>query len=78
MSAVIGDLNARRGRILKIDEVGPNKVIKGEVPLSQVFGYSTDLRSVTQGRASYSLEPLRYEVVPTNVAEGIVGRFVLT
>ncbi len=78
MSAVIGDLNSRRGRILKIDELGANKVIKGEAPLSQVFGYSTDLRSVTQGRASYSLEPLRYEVVPTNVAEGIVGRFVLT
>ncbi len=74
LSPVIGDLNGRRGRILGIDDIGGNKVIKGEVPLSEVFGYSTDLRSVTQGRASYSLEPLRYEVVPTNVAEGIVGR----
>lgn len=78
MSSVIGDLNSRRGRILGIDDIGGNKVIKGEVPLSEVFGYSTDLRSVTQGRASYSLAPLRYEVVPNNVAEGIVGKNILS
>jgi elongation factor G len=77
-SPIIGDLNSRRGRILGIDEVAGNKVIKGEVPLSEVFGYATDLRSLSQGRATYSLEPLRYETVPTNIAEGIVGKVNLS
>ncbi len=73
-SPIIGDLNGRRGRILGLDELAGNKVIKGEVPLAAVFGYATDLRSLSQGRATYSLEPLRYDVVPTSLAEGIVGK----
>ena len=74
MSQVIGDLNSRRGRVLGMDERAGNRVIRGEVPLSEVFGYATDLRSLSQGRATYTMEPLRYEAVPENLVEGIIGR----
>jgi elongation factor G len=74
MSQVIGDLNSRRGRVFGMDERARNRVIRGEVPLSEVFGYATDLRSLSQGRATYTMEPLRYEAVPLNLVEGIVGK----
>lgn len=74
MSQIIGDLNGRRGRVLSMDERVGNRVIQGEVPLAQTFGYATALRSLSQGRATYSMEPLRYEVVPQNITEGIIGK----
>jgi elongation factor G len=74
MSSVIGDLNSRRGRVLSMDERAGNRVIRGEVPLAETFGYATTLRSMSQGRATYSMEPLRYEAVPSNIVEGIVGK----
>ncbi|MBN8554046.1 MAG: elongation factor G [Deltaproteobacteria bacterium] len=77
MSPVIGDLNSRRGHIHSMDERAGNRVLKGEVPLAAVFGYATALRSLSQGRATYSMEPLKYEAVPTNMVEGIVGRLNL-
>ncbi len=77
MSQIIGDLNARRGRVLSMDERVGNRVIQGEVPLAQTFGYATAVRSLSQGRATYSMEPLRYEVVPPNITEGILGKFSL-
>ena len=76
MSQIIGDLNSRRGRVLAMDERTGNKVIRGEVPLAETFGYATDLRSLSQGRATYSMEPLKYEGVPSNLVEGIIGRAI--
>jgi len=75
MSQIIGDLNSRRGRVLSMEERVGNRVIHGEVPLAETFGYATILRSLSQGRATYSLEPLRYEEVPQQLTEGILGRF---
>ncbi|HLJ68679.1 MAG TPA: elongation factor G [Chloroflexota bacterium] len=68
---VIGDLNARRGRIEAVDPKGNVTMIRGFVPLAEMFGYATTLRSATQGRASYSMEPSHYEPVPGNIAEEI-------
>jgi elongation factor G len=64
---VIGDLNSRRAEITSTSLVGKNRVIEAEVPLANLFGYATALRSVTQGRASYSMEPLRYAPAPDEV-----------
>jgi elongation factor G len=69
---VMGDINSRRGIIQGTTERGMAKVIAATVPLAQMFGYATDLRSMTQGRASYSMEPSHYDKVPRNVAEEIV------
>jgi elongation factor G len=70
---VLGDVSARRGHITEYDQRGNLKVIRALVPLAETFGYATDLRSLTQGRASYSMEFSHYEEVPRNVAEKIVG-----
>lgn len=72
MGDVIGDLSARRVKIESIDDRGNLKVIKGHAPLSEMFGYATNLRSLTQGRASYTMEPSFYQEVPKNLAEKIV------
>jgi elongation factor G len=74
MGDVIGDLNSRRGRVSGMDDRGNAKVVTGEVPLANMFGYATDLRSRTQGRASYSMEFGHYEQVPDGVAKAIVAR----
>ncbi len=74
MGDVIGDLNRRRGQINAMDERGGNKIVDAFVPLSEMFGYSTDLRSATQGRATYSMEFDHYEEVPRNVAEEIIKK----
>ena len=72
---IIGDLNSRRGRIEGMEPAqGGTQVIKAQVPLAEMFGYATVVRSVSQGRASYSMEPSHYEEVPRNVAEEIVAR----
>ncbi|MFM2420858.1 MAG: hypothetical protein RL385_5581, partial [Pseudomonadota bacterium] len=74
MGDVIGDLNSRRGRINGMNPRGNMQVVTAEVPLSQMFGYSTDLRSKTQGRATYTMQFAKYEQVPRNVEEEIVKR----
>jgi len=74
MGDVIGDLNARRGQIQEMSDRGTMKVIDAIVPLAEMFGYATQIRSLTQGRASYSMEFLKYAEVPKNVAEGIAGK----
>ena len=72
MGDVIGDLNRRRGRIDGMEERGNAKVVRGNVPLSEMFGYVGDLRSMTQGRATYTMQFERYEEVPPNIAEKVV------
>lgn len=74
LSQVIGDLNARRGKVLGMDERAGNKVVQGEVPLAEMFGYATDLRSFSQGRATFAMEPSHYELVPANISQQIIGR----
>jgi elongation factor G len=74
MGDVIGDLNSRRGRINGMNPRGNLQVVTAEVPLAQMFGYSTDLRSKTQGRATYTMQFAKYEQVPRNVEEEIVKR----
>jgi elongation factor G len=72
---IIGDLNRRRGTVLGMEDVPSGKSVKAEVPLSEMFGYATDMRSATQGRATYSMTFDRYKEVPANVAEAIISRF---
>jgi elongation factor G len=74
MGDVIGDLNSRRGKIQSMEKRGKAQVIKAMVPLSEMFGYATDLRSKTQGRATYTMQFSNYEEVPKNIMEGIVAR----
>jgi len=74
MGDVIGDLNSRRAKIISMEPRGNIKVIHGTVPLSEMFGYATILRSLSQGRASYSMEPSHYEEVPRQIAEQIVQK----
>ncbi|OKP02771.1 elongation factor G [Xenorhabdus eapokensis] len=72
MGDVIGDLNRRRGMIDGMDDIATGKIVRAQVPLSEMFGYATDLRSQTQGRASYSMEFLKYNEAPSNVAQAII------
>ncbi|MBR8462643.1 elongation factor G [Campylobacter sp. faydin G-140] len=74
MGDVIGDLNKRRGQVNSMDERSGNKIVTAFCPLAQMFGYSTDLRSQTQGRATYSMEFDHYEEVPKNVSEEIIKK----
>jgi len=74
MGEVVGDLSSKRARIEGSEQQGNVRVIKAEVPLSEMFGYATRIRSLTQGRASFNIEPSHYEEVPQNVAEEIVRR----
>ncbi len=74
MGDVIGDLNRRRGQVNNMSDRSGNKIVDAFVPLSEMFGYSTDLRSATQGRATYSMEFDHYEEVPRNVAEEIIKK----
>lgn len=73
---VLGNLNSRRGRIEESGRRANSQIVKANVPLSEMFGYATDLRSMTQGRASYSMQFSHYEKVPKNVGEQIVGALV--
>ena len=74
MGDVIGDLNRRRGQIQGMESRGTNAVVKGMVPMAEMFGYVNDLRSMTSGRASYSMEFAHYEPVPKNIADTIITR----
>jgi elongation factor G len=71
---VLGDLSSRRGHVGNVDQRGHLRVITAQVPLSETFGYATDLRSITQGRATYTMEFDHYEEVPASIAENIIGR----
>ncbi len=73
MGDVIGDINSRRGRIEGMDDLGGGKIVRGFVPLSEMFGYSTDLRSKTQGRGNYSMFFEKYEQVPKSVQEKVLS-----
>ena len=74
MGDVVGDLNRRRGLIAGMDENPSGKVVNAEVPLAEMFGYATDLRSATQGRATYTMEFSKYSEAPSNVAQDIIAR----
>lgn len=71
---VIGDINSRRGKVQNIERRGNAQVIRAQAPLSEMFGYATDLRSMTQGRATYTMQFLHYEEVPKGVSEEIVAK----
>jgi len=71
---VIGDLNRRRGKILGQDAMKGTIMVNSEVPLSEMFGYSTVLRSMTKGRATYTMEPSHFERVPTRMQEEIIKK----
>ena len=73
MGDVIGDINSRRGRMEGMEARGGNQIVRGFIPLSEMFGYATDLRSKTQGRGTYSMEPSHYEEVPKSVLDTIVA-----
>lgn len=73
MGDVIGDVNSRRGRIEGMDDLGGGKIVHAYVPLAEMFGYSTDLRSKTQGRGNYSMFFDRYEPVPKNVQDKVLA-----
>ena len=74
MGAVVGDLSRRRGVVDGIDENPNGKIVRAEVPAAEMFGYSTELRSATQGRATYTMEFSRYQMVPDGIAEGIIRK----
>ena len=74
MGDVIGDLNSRRGEIEGMDSRGSTQVVRAFIPLAEMFGYATDLRSMTQGRASYSMELSHYAEVPGNLAAELVAK----
>jgi elongation factor G len=74
MGDVMGDLSSRRGRIEGLEARGNSQVIRAQIPLSEMFGYSTDLRSRTQGRATYTMQFHSYQQVPTTIADEIVKR----
>ncbi len=74
MGDVVGDLNRRRGLIQGMDDTPSGKAVSAEVPLAEMFGYATDLRSATQGRATYSMEFLKYSEAPSNVSEEIIAK----
>ena len=75
MGDVIGDINARRGRLEGMEAKGGIQTIRGLVPLSEMFGYATDLRSKTQGRGTYVMQFGHYEEVPKNIAETIIEKY---
>ena len=74
MGDVVGDLNRRRGLILGMQDSSSGKIVDADVPLAEMFGYATDLRSATQGRATYTMEFARYSEAPNNVAQSIIGK----
>jgi elongation factor G len=74
MGDVIGNLNSKRGHIEGIEEHGTSRVIHAHVPLAEMFGYATELRSMTQGRATYSMEFSRYAEVPTGIANELIAK----
>jgi elongation factor G len=73
MGEVIGDLSGRRGRIEAMDQRGSDRIVKSQVPLAEMFGYATELRSRTQGRATYTMQFSSYQEVPRSIADDVVA-----
>ena len=71
---IIGDVNARRGQVRDMEERGGTKVVNAEVPLAELFGYATAIRSLSRGRASYTMEPGAFAVAPKSVKEQLLNR----
>ena len=71
---IVGDLNRRRGIVIGMENVPAGKAVRAEVPLSEMFGYATDMRSATQGRATYSMEFEMYKEVPDSIAEAVIKK----
>jgi elongation factor G len=74
MGDVMGDLNRRRGIVQGMDDSPSGKIVRAEVPLAEMFGYATDLRSATQGRATYTMEFAKYSEAPSNIAGAIIKK----
>jgi elongation factor G len=74
MGDVIGDLNGRRGKVREMEARGTNQIVRAGVPLAELFGYSTAIRSVTRGRASYTMEPEQFEIVPEAIKQELLNR----
>ena len=74
MGEILGDLNARRGTVLDMDMRGDLQIVHARVPMAQMFGYATAVRSLTKGRASYSMEPDMFELAPRAVRDEILSR----
>ena len=74
MGDVVGDINRRRGLVINMEDMPSGKTLSCEVPLSEMFGYSTDLRSATQGRATYSMQFKKYSETPLHIAQGIINK----
>jgi elongation factor G len=74
MGDVVGDINRRRGIIHGMDDAPSGKIVSCEVPLAEMFGYATDLRSATQGRATYSMQFEKYNETPAHIADGIIKK----
>jgi len=74
MGDVIGDLSSRRGVVQGMEDGPTGKMISAEVPLASMFGYATDLRGATQGRANYSMQFAKYSEVPGNIADGMINK----
>ena len=74
MGDVVGDLNRRRGLISGMDDCAAGKIVNADVPLAEMFGYATDLRSATQGRATYTMEFSKYAEAPSHIADAIISK----
>jgi elongation factor G len=74
MGEVMGDLNGRRGRVQEMETRGDTQIVRVLVPLAELFGYSTAVRSLTRGRASYTIEPQAFDVVPDAVSRELLNR----
>jgi elongation factor G len=74
MGDVMGDLNRRRGLVQGMEDAPAGKIIRAEVPLAEMFGYATDLRSATQGRATYTMEFAKYNEAPASIADGVIKK----
>jgi elongation factor G len=74
MGDIMGDLSSRRGLVQGMEDSPAGKLIRAEVPLAEMFGYATDMRSATQGRATYSMEFVKYNEVPASIAEAVIKK----
>ena len=74
MGEVLGDLNVRRGHVQEMISQPPSQIIRARVPLAELFGYATSVRSLTKGRANYTMEPISFEVVPDNLQGKLLNR----
>jgi elongation factor G len=74
MGDIIGNINSRRGRVEHVEHAAGSQIVKAIVPLKEMFGYVNDIRSRTQGRASYSMQFARYEEAPRMIADEIIGK----